>query len=94
MINSFLSAQFAADDSANSGDYYSPEFDDLLAQADAAATTTEAIDFYHRAEEILFRELPAIPLWTYSTIGGYSDKVSNVEFGWDSVPLYYNIVKN
>ena len=25
--------------------------------------------------------------------GGYADTVDNVEFGWNSVPLYYEITK-
>ena len=38
-------------------------------------------------------DLPAIPLWYQNTMGGFSDQVSNVQYGWDTVPLYYAITK-
>ena len=39
------------------------------------------------------RDLPVVPLWYQNTIGGYSTLVSDVEYGWDTVPLYHNITK-
>jgi oligopeptide transport system substrate-binding protein len=78
---------------SNDGDYSNAEFDALLAQAASATTTDEANSLYQQAEAILFQDLPVIPLWYQNAIGGYSTKVSNVETGWDSVPLYYQITK-
>ena len=45
----------------------------------------------NKAQEILLQDLPAIPLWYQVAQGGWSDKVSNVDYGWDGVPLYYNV---
>ena len=42
---------------------------------------------------MLFQDLPAIPLWYSNVVGGWSTKVDNVAFGWNSVPLYYQITK-
>jgi oligopeptide transport system substrate-binding protein len=39
------------------------------------------------------KDLPAIPLWYANSSGGSSDKVSNVQIGWDSNPLYYEVIK-
>jgi len=49
---------------------------------------------YQQAQEILFQDLPAIPLWYAKVQGGFSSDVSNVHVGWDSVPLYYEVVKS
>ena len=78
---------------SNDGNYKNPEFDKLLAEGLAAADTKAANEKYHAAEAILMKDLPAIPLWYQNTLGGYSDQVKNVEFGWDTVPLYYKITK-
>ena len=44
--------------------------------------------------EILFEDLPAIPLWYSNVTGGYAETVENVTFGWNSVPLYEQITKS
>ncbi|MCW1804969.1 peptide ABC transporter substrate-binding protein [Brachybacterium squillarum] len=78
---------------SNDGDYKNPEFDQLLAEGLAAADEDAAIEKYKAAEAILMEDLPAIPLWYQNTFGGYSEAVSGVEYGWDTVPLYYEITK-
>ncbi|MGP5362361.1 peptide ABC transporter substrate-binding protein [Brachybacterium tyrofermentans] len=78
---------------SNDGDYKNPEFDDLLKAGLAAADVDAANEQYHAAEAILMEDLPAIPLWYQNTFGGYSELVSNVQYGWDTVPLYYAITK-
>ena len=49
--------------------------------------------FYNQAQEILLKDLPAIPLWYANVTGGYSENVDNVVFSWKSVPVYYEITK-
>ena len=49
--------------------------------------------FRSKAQEILFKDLPAIPLWYSNVTGGSSATVTNVVFGWNSQPLYYEISK-
>ena len=46
-----------------------------------------------KAQEILFQDLPAIPLWYGAVNAGYSTVVENVEYGWDSWPIVYEITK-
>ncbi|CAB0597963.1 hypothetical protein CIP107537_00959 [Corynebacterium diphtheriae] len=53
----------------------------------------EGLKLYQEAEEILFKDLPAIPLWYANVNGGSSDKVSNVTFNWKSVAAYEQITK-
>jgi len=78
---------------SNDGDYKNPDFDQLLSDGLAAASEDEAIALWKEAEALLMRDLPVLPLWYQNTIGGYSTLVSDVEYGWDTVPLYYNITK-
>ena len=49
---------------------------------------------YQEAQEILFQDLPAIPLWYSNVAGGFAETVDNVTFGWNSVPLYDQITKD
>ena len=46
-----------------------------------------------KAQSILLKDLPATPLWYSNVTGGFAEGVQNVEFGWNSVPLYYLITK-
>lgn len=78
---------------SNDGDYKNPEFDQLLADGLAAASEDEAIALWKEAEALLMRDLPVVPLWYQNTFGGFSTLVSNVSYGWDTVPLYHEITK-
>jgi oligopeptide transport system substrate-binding protein len=90
----FLGPIYATDAGSNDGDYSSPEFDALLKEGLALTDLDAANEKFQQAQEILFKDLPAIPLW-YSTVNGaWSESVDNVEFGWNSVPLYNEITKS
>lgn len=78
---------------SNDGRYESDEFDAALNEAAGAASLEEANELYNKAQETLFKDLPGIPQWYYSTTAGHSDQVDNVEFGWDSMPLLYEVTK-
>ena len=79
---------------SNDGDYSNPEVDELAAEGAAAESLEAANEKYVQAQEILFQDLPAIPLWYSNVTGGYAETVDNVTFGWNSVPLYYEITKS
>lgn len=89
-----LYSSAAADgNGSNDGDYKNPEVDGLLAEGLSAADDAAALEKYKAAQAILMQDLPAIPLWYQNTFGGYSNNVSDVEFGWDTVPLCYEATK-
>lgn len=92
-LSNFLGPLYGTGAGSNDGDYSSQEFDDLLEQAAGASSADEANELYQQAQGILFEDLPAIPLWYSNVNGGYAEGVNNVEFGWNSVPLFYNITK-
>jgi oligopeptide transport system substrate-binding protein len=77
-IENFLVPLYATGASANDGDYSNPELDAKLAEA-AAAQPDEALTLYQEAEAMLADDMPAIPLWYYKTIAGYSSNVDNVK---------------
>ncbi|WAC68436.1 peptide ABC transporter substrate-binding protein [Microbacterium sp. SL75] len=89
----FLAPLYATGASSNDGDYSNPEFDAQIT-AGIAETDLEAQNAdFAKAQEILLKDLPAIPLWYSNVTGGYAEGVNNVQFGWNSVPLYYEITK-
>lgn len=92
-LYNFLAPLYQTGGSGNDGDYSNATFDALLADGSASADITEANAKFQEAQEILFRELPVIPLWYSNVTGGHSANVSNVLFGWNSQPLYSEIVK-
>ncbi|MWB98137.1 ABC transporter substrate-binding protein [Agromyces sp. MMS17-SY077] len=93
-LYNFLGPIYGTGAGSNDGDYSNPEFDALLAEGRSLSDLDAANEKFQEAQTILFTDLPAIPLW-YSTVNGaWGTKVSNVEFGWNSVPLYYEIEKS
>lgn len=92
-LGNFLAPIYATGAGSNDGDYSSAEFDGLLKQAAGAASVEESNELYLQAQTVLFKDLPAIPLWYSNVTGGSTESVDNVEFGWNSVPLYYQITK-
>ncbi|CAB0644920.1 ABC transporter substrate-binding protein [Corynebacterium diphtheriae] len=84
---------YATNASSNDGQYSNPAFDAKLEEAAGAKSVEEGLKLYQEAEEILFKDLPAIPLWYANVNGGSSDKVSNVTFNWKSVAAYEQITK-
>ncbi|UYQ78445.1 ABC transporter substrate-binding protein [Glutamicibacter sp. JL.03c] len=90
-LYNFLGPLFGTGAGSNDGKYSSKEFDDALAKGLAATDPAEGATTFNEAQEILFKDLPAIPLWYQAVQGGWSENVSNVEFGWNGVPLYNEI---
>jgi oligopeptide transport system substrate-binding protein len=92
-LYNFLGPLYATNAGSNDGDYSNPEFDKLIADGISNTDTAAQVEEFTKAQEILFNDLPAIPLWYSNVTGGYADTVDNVTFGWNSVPLYYEITK-
>lgn len=89
----FLAPLYGTGAGSNDTDYSSAQFDDLLRQAVSASSNEEANSILDKAQEVLFKDLPVIPLWYPNVVGGWSENVDNVVFGWNSVPIYNEITK-
>lgn len=92
-LGNFLGPLYGTGAGSNDGDYSNPEFDAKITEAAGAESPEAAAPIYNEAQEILFRDLPVIPLWYQNTVGGSADTVDNVVFSWKDVPVYYNITK-
>ncbi|GAA2028290.1 ABC transporter substrate-binding protein [Agromyces tropicus] len=93
-LSNFLGPIYVTGAGSNDGDYSNPEFDALIQEGLGETDVDAGIEKFQQAQEILFEDLPAIPLW-YSTVNGaWSESVENVEFGWNSVPLYFQVTKS
>ena len=92
-LYNFLGPLYATDASSNDGDYSSADFDGLIKDGISNPDAAAQLEEFTKAQEVLFQDLPAIPLWYSNVTGGFSENVENVTFGWNSVPLYYDITK-
>lgn len=92
-LANFLGPLYGTGAGSNDGDYSSPEFDALLAEAASADSPEEGMKKLQEAQNVLLHDLPAIPLWYSNVTGGFGEDLHNVAFGWNSVPLYYQITK-
>ncbi len=95
-MSNFLGPLYVTGAGSNDGDYANPEFDALVREGQLLlATDAEAAAAkFSEAQEVLFKDLPAIPLWYAAVAGGWSKNVENVKFAWNSVPAAYLITKN
>ena len=90
-LYNFLGPVWATGASSNYEKYSNPEFDKLLKEGLAAKSTAEANDKFNAAQEILFQDLPGLPLWDYTVPIVWSNNVLKAETGWNGAILYYNI---
>jgi len=89
----FLAPLFATGAGSNSVGYTSPEFDAALRAAEAAPDLRQADVLANVAQRILLHDMPAVPLWYYISVIGWSSQVSDVRPTWNGLPDYENIVK-
>ena len=87
-MGNFLGSVYQTGAGSNDAQYSDANFDDLLAKAAAAKDDKTALGFYEQAQQQLFADLPAVPLWYQNGFGGYSKNVSGVAFDWHAVPRY------
>jgi oligopeptide transport system substrate-binding protein len=90
-LYNFLGPVWATGASSNYEKYSNPEFDKLLKDGLAAKTTEEANAKFNQAQEVLFHDLPGLPLWDQARPIVWSNNVTKAETGWNGGILYYNI---
>ena len=92
-IYNFLQPLYYTGAGSNDGVYSNKDFDGLIDTGASAPDVETGIKSFQKAEEILFKELPAVPLWNSNATGGYSTKVGNVKFDWHGQPILYAVTK-
>ncbi|MEU6237886.1 ABC transporter substrate-binding protein [Kitasatospora sp. NPDC047058] len=71
-------SKVAIENGSNYGGYVNEDFEALLAKADSAKTEAEGIKLYQQADDILIKEVPYIPIYTYMSSAAYTKDVKNV----------------
>ncbi|WJZ02252.1 peptide ABC transporter substrate-binding protein [Corynebacterium freiburgense] len=92
-LGNFLVPLYATGGSSNDGDYSNAEVDALFKKAAGADSVEESTKIYNEAQEVLLKDLPAIPTWYSNVTAGWSENVENVKFNWKSKPELHAITK-
>ncbi len=89
----FLTAFYLSSSGTNNSDYKNPQFDQLLAQAQAAPTEEESYKVIGQAQTLLFKEMADIPVLDFVANAGRSDKVKKAPLAWSGLFDFENIEK-
>ncbi|MEP6482412.1 MAG: ABC transporter substrate-binding protein, partial [Rhodoglobus sp.] len=90
-LQDFLGPQYQTGAGANDGGYSNPDFDSEMAKAASAPTSQEGNVIYNKAQAILMKDLPVLPLWYADQQAGWSSNVSHVKLSWSGNILYYSV---
>jgi len=90
-LYNFLGPVWGTNASSNYEKYTNPEFDKLLKEGLAAKTTDEANAKFNAAQEVLFEDLPGLPLWDQARPVVWSNNVVKAETGWNGGIRYFDI---
>jgi oligopeptide transport system substrate-binding protein len=90
-LYNFLGPLWGTNASSNYEKYSNPEFDKLLKEGLGSKTPEEANAKFNQAQEILFQDLPGLPLWYLNRPIVWSNNVVSADTGWNGSILYYNI---
>ncbi|MGW0898137.1 peptide ABC transporter substrate-binding protein, partial [Streptomyces goshikiensis] len=72
-------SKIAIETGSNYGGYVNEEFETTMAEADKATDPAEGLKLYQKADDIVIKDLPYIPVFTYMSSSAYSKSVKNVE---------------
>ena len=64
---------------SNAAFYSNPEFDELVAEGNAAETNEEAVEKYHQAEDVLLEDMPIMPMFFVEAQFVHSENIDNVK---------------
>ena len=78
-MENYLGPLYSTGGSSNYYGYSNPEFDKLVATGDRAHSPEEAIALYQKAEDLLARDLPVLPMRFGLNNFGHSTRVRNVQ---------------
>ncbi|WP_424211985.1 peptide ABC transporter substrate-binding protein [Streptomyces sp. BI20] len=74
-----LFSKVAIENGSNYGGYVNEEFEKTMKEADEAADPKKGLELYQKADDIIIKDLPYIPVFTYMSSSAYSKSVKNVE---------------
>jgi oligopeptide transport system substrate-binding protein len=83
LIENYLSPIFGTEaikTGSNHAGYSNPQFDALIQKGDTTASKEEAVKLYQQAEDLLYQDMPYLPMFFSKIVGAYSTNVRNVAF--------------
>lgn len=92
-IFNYLQPLYQTGAGSNDGDYSSAAFDAAISKAAAAESDEDRYAAQQEAQEVLLKELPAIPLWYSDVSAAAAIGVEGVVFNWQNVLEYYAVTK-
>ena len=92
-LYSLYDSESADGKGSNDGDYKSPEFDALIDKANTESSDDAAKQDYQQAQELLFKDLPAVPLWYANNKGVAAKNVKGFTLTWQGIEDYRNMTK-
>ena len=92
-LNPLYASSSADGHGSNDGDYKSAEFDELLNAALAQTDVKKRTEDFTKAQEVLAKDLPVIPLWNDNVAAVSATNVKNVSFDYTNLPTYNTITK-
>ena len=92
-LYSLYDSESADGKGSNDGDYKNPEFDALIDKANTESSDDAAKQDYQQAQEILFKDLPAVPLWYANNKGVAAKNVKGFTLTWQGIEDYRNMTK-
>lgn len=92
-LYSLYDSESADGKGSNDGDYKNPEFDALIDKANTESSDDAAERDYRQAQEILFKDLPAVPLWYANNKGVAAKNVKGFTLTWQGIEDYRNMTK-
>lgn len=92
-LYSLYDSESADGKGSNDGDYKNPEFDALIDKANTESSDDAAERDYQQAQEILFKDLPAVPLWYANNKGVAAKNVKGFTLTWQGIEDYRNMTK-
>lgn len=92
-LYSLYDSESADGKGSNDGDYKSPEFDALIDKANTESSDDAAKQDYQQAQEILFKDLPAVPLWYANNKGVAAKNIKGFTLTWQGIEDYRNMTK-
>ena len=92
-LYSLYDSESADGKGSNDGDYRNPEFDALTDKANTESSDDAAEQDYRQAQEILFKDLPSVPLWYANSKGVAAKNVKGFALTWQGIEDYRNMTK-
>lgn len=90
LIQNFMQPVYYTGGSSNDAKYSEKQVDTLMDEANETSRQA-AVQKFQKAETMVLKDMPAIPLWYQDGNAGYSDRVSGVRLNPFSVPVFTEI---